>query len=470
MAHGVRKVNEFIVRDGRALIMTQNVAAGITQAQWDSIADGTLYINPGDGNFRYKKRGNNPKEWSCFSPDNLFKNESIGGNLIAPKAITEPKLADNSVSTRTVIDRNITDVKIALNAVKNEHIADNTLEGRAIKDNTLHGNKVTTNTLHGDKVQDGTLKGTKLVQGTISNRELGSNCVQTVNILNNAVTTSKVLDANITRSKIAPLAINNALIDDSAVDGRTLASSAVDQHHVVKDAIRRRHILNGEVTTDKLEDGSVKTAKIYDEAVTNSKIAMKTIQGNRIANNTLTLGLLEPNVQTVINNAVVHDNGTARVYGHLQVDKDIKSTSNNKTYSITGFKVYNPVFADYAEGFVVSEPVEVGDIVEIDKYSCVKKADSHSRKIVGVVSDRYGMCLDADEDELKSGAKTAIGLLGKVPVNVVGKIEAGDFIISSGDGIGIATKTFIPGAIVGKALEDKETYGLGQVLCLINPM
>lgn len=179
---------------------------------------------------------------------------------------------------------------------------------------------------------------------------------------------------------------------------------------------------------------------------------------------------LSENLQELILNSVIHKNGVANVYGDLQVDNDIKATNTDKSQSITGFKVFNPVFADYAEGFSPSEYVEIGHIVEIDNKNCIKKAESHSRKIVGIVSDRYGMCLDASEYELRNGSKVAVGLIGKVPVKVTGQVEAGDFIISSGDGVGIATKKHYAGQIVGKALENKYTFGLGTILCLIQPM
>lgn len=470
MSYGVRKVNEFIVRDGRALIMTQNVASSITKDQWDSIANGTLYINPSTGDFRYKKAGSEPRVWDNLTPDNLFLSESIGGNLMALKAITEPKLADNAISTRTIIDRNVTSSKIQLKGILTEHFADNSLNGKVVANETLHGDKLIVNSTNGSKVQDRTLKGIKLVQNTITDYELNTDSVTTIKIKNLNVTTDKLANNSVTTIKVVDLNITTEKLANLGVTYEKLAKSSIDWDNLKNDSVRTSAIKDLNITTAKIANLSIINEKIASQAITNDKMASKTLTNASIANGTITLSLLEQSLQTTMNNAVVHSDGVARVYGDLQVDKNIKSTSNNKTYSITGFKVYNPVFADYAEGFVVSEPVTVGDIVEIDKHGCVKKASSHSMKIVGVVSDRYGLCLDADEEELSSGAKTAVGLLGKVPVNVVGRIEAGDFIISSGDGIGIATKKYKPGAIVGKALEDKETYGLGQVLCLINPM
>ena len=51
---GVRKVNELIVQNGRALIITEEDANNLT---WDEIPDGTLKINPGTGMLSVKVKG-----------------------------------------------------------------------------------------------------------------------------------------------------------------------------------------------------------------------------------------------------------------------------------------------------------------------------------------------------------------------------------------------------------------------------
>ena len=470
MAHGVRKVNEFIVRDGRALIMTQNVASGISQAQWDSIADGTLYLTPSNGDIKYKARGNEPKVWSKFTPGNLFSDQDITGNFIKDKTLTEIKLADNSVSTRTIVNRNVTSLKIATGAILTEHFVSNSLNGSVITNATVNGGKLIDNTVHGNKIENRTLVGTKLVQGTVTNLELGTNAVRNTHILNGEVIETKLATDAVTRNKIKNLEVITSKLADYAVTNIKLGEKSVDWKNIMDDAVRTSHILNLNVTEPKLSNNAVSTRTIIDLNVTSAKLGPDSVITDKILNKNVTLAKLEDSVQTVIRNAVVHEGNYATVKSNLRVKGNIEADPNTLTYSITGFKVYNPLFADYAEGFVTTEPVEEGDIVEVDKHGCVKKADTYSRKIVGIVSKRYGFCLDASEEELESGAKVAVGLMGKVPVNVIGKVEAGDFIISSGDGIGIAAKKFFPGAIIGKALEDKDTYGKGQVLCLIQPM
>ena len=470
MAHGVRKVNEFIVRDGRALIMTQNVAPSTSQTQWDSIADGTFLIMPDSGDLKYKRKGNNPKTWTKLRPGNLFDDLTITGNFLADYTIPETKYIDQSISTRTIKDRNVTSPKIAIGALLTEHFAENSLDGKVIKTSTLNGNRLINNTASGLKITDRTLPGVKIVEGGIGEVELGQDAVLTRHIKNEQVTspkigTSAVLEkhlgtSSVTTPKVADLAITNPKLGEKAVDWKNMADSSV----------RRAAIMDEEVIESKLGSSSVSEVKIKNKAVTEPKLGDLQVSTRALANKGVTLPKLEDSIQNVVRNAVIHDGDYATVKSNLKVQGNIVADPNNLTRSITGFKVYNPVFADYAEGFKSIEFLKEGDIVEIDDFGHVKKAEPYSRKVIGVVSERYGLCLDASHEEIERGEKVAVGLIGKVPVTVAGKVEAGDFIISSGEGVGIATKKFYPGAIVGKALTRKESYGIGKVLCLIQAM
>lgn len=470
MAHGVRKVNEYIMRDGRALILTQALPTSLKQEQWDSIEDGTIYLTPNDGNIYYKKLGNDIREWTKFKPGNLFIDKDITGNFLADKTITEIKMADDSVSTRTIIDRNVTGDKIALEAITLEHIKPGTLNGDIFEDNSVDASKLIDLSITNAKIADRTIEAVKLVELTITDKELAANSVITNKIKDLNVTTAKLANSAVTTAKIADSNITTAKIADANVTLAKMANNSVDYLQICKDAVRSDHIKDGEVIQGKLGTSAVVTANIGDLQVTEAKLAANAVTTNKIKNGNVTLAKLATDVQSVINNAVVYANNKVTIDTPLVVKGNITADPNNKTLSITGFKVYNPVFADYAEGFEPIEKVEEGDIVEIADFGRIRKADSHSTKIIGIVSNRYGMCLDASQEDLESGKKVAVGLVGKVPVKIAGKVEAGDFIISSGDGVGIATKKHIPGAIIGKALESKDSYGIGKVLCLIQPM
>ena len=102
--------------------------------------------------------------------------------------------------------------------------------------------------------------------------------------------------------------------------------------------------------------------------------------------------------------------------------------------TITGTKVYNAVFNDYAEFFEKGEETEVGDIIAMDMSSDEEryiKATSASH-IVGVHSDTYGHILGGDIS-IEESEKTHIpvGLVGRVKTKIVGEIEKGDLVVLS---------------------------------------
>lgn len=55
VGRGVRKINEAITQEGRALIITEE---DTSKLKWDAIPDGSLHINPNDGTMSVKCKGN----------------------------------------------------------------------------------------------------------------------------------------------------------------------------------------------------------------------------------------------------------------------------------------------------------------------------------------------------------------------------------------------------------------------------
>lgn len=163
---------------------------------------------------------------------------------------------------------------------------------------------------------------------------------------------------------------------------------------------------------------------------------------------------------------------------------DSLNASNHLGVCITGGRVYNSVYNDFAETFEKDNKEEIakpGDLIalnaETGKYKICEKFND--RLIVGVQSNSYaylagGNKISGVQDiiELEHDYFT-VALTGKVWVNVVKNsgIEPGDMICSSYQK-GKATKApaDIPGTIIGKALckpkyfEEEQEY---KVLMLV---
>lgn len=134
---------------------------------------------------------------------------------------------------------------------------------------------------------------------------------------------------------------------------------------------------------------------------------------------------------------------------------------------ITGARILNAVYNDYAEFFERGEDTEAGDIIALDTDSQTEryvKATNLSKRIVGVHTDEYAMLIGGNdveegEDYFKKniGAYIPVSLAGRVYTKVIGAIHTGDTIVASETaGVGRALKPCEQpkeGGVLGYAVE-----------------
>jgi subtilisin family serine protease len=120
---------------------------------------------------------------------------------------------------------------------------------------------------------------------------------------------------------------------------------------------------------------------------------------------------------------------------------------------------WNAGGADVAEYIAVSEPVEPGDVVELDPHNPKyyrKARAAYSPLVAGVISTQPGVVLGA---RTQSEGRALLALLGRVPVKATtenGPINLGDLLTSaSKPGYAMRCESAVQceGAIIGKALE-----------------
>ncbi len=147
-------------------------------------------------------------------------------------------------------------------------------------------------------------------------------------------------------------------------------------------------------------------------------------------------------------------------------------TSGNMTVAgtITGSKVYNPALYDYAEYYQKQEgsDVEVGDVISLvdsdDGEFYAKSTKAYDPLVVGVYSGEYAQCIGGNGDGNDEENFIPIGEAGRVHVKVTGFINKGDLVTSSNiAGVAMKSDNYIPGTIIGKALESKTTLDIGLV-------
>ena len=129
--------------------------------------------------------------------------------------------------------------------------------------------------------------------------------------------------------------------------------------------------------------------------------------------------------------------------------------------------------ADVAEYINVTEPVESGDVVEIDPTNAGKfrkTFEQSSTRVAGIITTEPGVVLGYNDVDSENGIeRPAIALAGRVPVKAnakYGAIAIGDLLTSS-PFPGYAMRCPLPdeciGAIIGKAMEPL-AEGVGKVM------
>lgn len=160
--------------------------------------------------------------------------------------------------------------------------------------------------------------------------------------------------------------------------------------------------------------------------------------------------------------------GTANVK-QLAVNGDIIATGD-----ITGARVFNAVYNDYAEWFERGDDAEVGHIIALDETSTQEryvKATNKSKVIVGICTGNYAHIIGGeynDNYETYNLKKfIPVSLAGRVPVYVKGTVNVGDYIVpTSIPGIGKASKRISKGT-VGIALQPSEIEGIKLIKVLV---
>lgn len=155
--------------------------------------------------------------------------------------------------------------------------------------------------------------------------------------------------------------------------------------------------------------------------------------------------------------------------------KDVRVNGNlTADGNITGGKVYGAVWNDYAEWFEkenADEKFEPGDIVSWNKTGVKKSQTFRDSLVVGVVSDTYGHILGGEalvDMETNHERFVPVGLAGRLSVKVLGRVNAGDLIVTGEmPGVGVADNTAPYSAIVGKALESSAEKGAKRIKILI---
>jgi hypothetical protein len=122
-------------------------------------------------------------------------------------------------------------------------------------------------------------------------------------------------------------------------------------------------------------------------------------------------------------------------------------------------------YADLAEKYDADEPIEPGTVVHFAGEGKVAECDTaNCKSVAGVISTDPAYLMNS---ALDGGVELA--LTGRVPCKVTGVVNAGDLMVSAGNGRAMANNDAGIGTVIGKAIEANEG-GDGVIEVLITMM
>lgn len=138
------------------------------------------------------------------------------------------------------------------------------------------------------------------------------------------------------------------------------------------------------------------------------------------------------------------------------------------TWTLTTGSRLNATYADLAERFAADDVYDAGTVVELGGSNeiTIVKSDL-SDKVFGVVSDTAGHIMNSMAGD--DSTHPPIAMSGRVKVKAKGLISKGDRLVSAGNGIArsAANNEATSFNVIGRALENKQTEGIGHVLAAV---
>jgi hypothetical protein len=207
-------------------------------------------------------------------------------------------------------------------------------------------------------------------------------------------------------------------------------------------------VISGTITAN----GGVGSSGQYLES-TATGVRWSTVDATQIFSGTTSMAVISSggNIRANVGGATIAtfwsggiDNGQANGVGNI---------GTATSYFNTVFaKATSAQYADVAERYLADADYPVGTVLVIggDK-EVTQSTESDQTSIAGTVSENPGVLMNRG---LEGEHVAAVALLGRVPCRVVGEINKGDLLVSSDvPGTACKMKTYVPGSVIGKALE-----------------
>jgi hypothetical protein len=136
---------------------------------------------------------------------------------------------------------------------------------------------------------------------------------------------------------------------------------------------------------------------------------------------------------------------------------------------LTTGSTLSSTYADLAEYYSSELDIPPGTVVEFGGTQEVQMCDTrNSTRIAGVVSTDPAYVMN--EKTGQSVPRILVALIGRVPCHVYGTCAKGDMLVAAGGGYAMVNNSPAMGSVIGKALEDKPTPGIGTIEVVVGRM
>ncbi len=156
----------------------------------------------------------------------------------------------------------------------------------------------------------------------------------------------------------------------------------------------------------------------------------------------------------------VTSNATSSNTGGTIVARDGSGNFSAGTVTATATSAQ---YADLAEMYAADAEIEPGTVVHFAGEGKLAACDTENcRTVAGIVSTDPAHLMNASQEGV------ALALAGRVPCKVTGVVNAGDLMVSAGNGMAMANNNATIGTVIGKAIEANEGgEGVIEVLALM---
>ena len=146
--------------------------------------------------------------------------------------------------------------------------------------------------------------------------------------------------------------------------------------------------------------------------------------------------------------------------GTQGIETDTNLTYNPST-NVLSTTATSAQYADLAEKYKMDQTYDPGTVVVVGgEQEATESTTANDHKVLGIISTAPAYLMNNDIEGQD------VALIGRVPCKVVGDIQRGDLLVTS-DVAGHARAwnpgDYLPGTIIGKALEAKEDNGTGVI-------